>query len=321
MKAKWLFNPFSRIAGWPALLIGLVAMALTAWLSSMGGLSFNGVLDAHLAPSFLRGALIMQGVAWVSVVLCMWLVGTVFSRTRPHTRLLDIAGTMAFSRLPLLLAAAVATPLALSKLQGNILDGLSVRDMAGIVLLGVVVLVGVAWMVALMYNAYATCFNLRGVRGALSFIGALISAEALSKWLLALLATAMIASPAAAKGAASEGPTTPQTAQTQKAIPEGQTIQQTAALFIKELSTGDTAAATAWFDDTMQHALPAAKLATTWAVVKAKYGNFVSADTGVEAVARGDYRIMMVPCKFASGSLFMQLAFNSSGYISGLYFK
>lgn len=58
MKAKLIFNPFERVAGFPALLSGWGVMLLTAGLAIPSGLRFDGVLDAHFIPDRNGGALL-----------------------------------------------------------------------------------------------------------------------------------------------------------------------------------------------------------------------------------------------------------------------
>jgi hypothetical protein len=45
---QWLFNPFRFIAGFKALLLGLIVIALTSLLASLSDTHFDGTLDVHL---------------------------------------------------------------------------------------------------------------------------------------------------------------------------------------------------------------------------------------------------------------------------------
>ena len=43
----WLFNPFTYIAGWQSLFIGLAAIILAGGIGSISSTHFDGVLDTH----------------------------------------------------------------------------------------------------------------------------------------------------------------------------------------------------------------------------------------------------------------------------------
>ena len=45
---QWLFNPFRFVAGYKALLSGLVIILLSAFVGSLGNTHFDGVLDVHI---------------------------------------------------------------------------------------------------------------------------------------------------------------------------------------------------------------------------------------------------------------------------------
>jgi hypothetical protein len=116
-------------------------------------------------------------------------------------RAVDVFGTQAIARLPYLLASlATLTPgfqrhlvVLLDRVQ-RIRDGESAASVALsaagqpadidlFVYLAVVLfnLLMLAWMIALMYRAYAYTCNLKGARAIASFIVVLIVAEVLSK--------------------------------------------------------------------------------------------------------------------------------------------
>jgi uncharacterized membrane protein len=155
MKVKWLINPFERIAGWQALLIGVAVMALTAVVGKVTGVAFDGVLDVHAGATFgLTASFAMQGVNFLALFLTMWLSGVCFSKSR--LRAIDVAGTTALARAPMLLLAVVCfLPVAPE----------SIFDITRTVIFVTVCLPFIVWMVALMYNAYTVSCHLKGKRG------------------------------------------------------------------------------------------------------------------------------------------------------------
>jgi len=74
----WLLRPFERIAGAPALLLGLLAIVLTAALASHSGLRIDGVVDLQIGQAAPVWALILQGLAnWLCLGLMLLIVALV----------------------------------------------------------------------------------------------------------------------------------------------------------------------------------------------------------------------------------------------------
>jgi hypothetical protein len=170
MKAKWLINPFERIAGWQSLVIGVCIMALTAVAGKFSHVAFDGVLDIHAGTTFdLPASFAMQAVDFLALFLTMWLAGIFFSKTR--TRAIDLAGTMALARAPMLPVALICfLPVAPA----------SPYDIPRLIALLFISLPFIVWMIALMYNAYSVSCNVKGTRAILSVIGALAIADIVS---------------------------------------------------------------------------------------------------------------------------------------------
>jgi hypothetical protein len=169
---QWIFKPFTYVAGTKALIAGLAVMTITAVLARYSFTHFDGVLDVHIgAATPLAVYALEPAIAWAAATAIFYLAGLIMSATRP--RLVDIAGTMALSRTPLLLTAIVAFGQ-----PANI----SITNMPPAAwVIAIVLLLCVAWMVVLMYNAFSTSANMKGARAALTFTCALIAAEVVSK--------------------------------------------------------------------------------------------------------------------------------------------
>jgi len=188
----WLFNPFLYIAGTQSLIIGLGAIAGAGWLSSFSDSYFDGVLDFHTGrPQVFPGFLLEGLVNWLSLAMVLFILGKLFAKSR--FRAIDLFGTQALARWPTLIIASLSLlpqfrrglTLMMSFAmnpdggwQGSPVDALA---------LGVIMLLQIAalvWMVALMYQSYRICTNLRGGKIALSFIGGLLIGETTSKVVL-----------------------------------------------------------------------------------------------------------------------------------------
>ena len=169
---KGLFNPFTYIAGLKALVIGFVFMAITLVLSFYSSTHFDGAIDAHIgrhAPLSLYA--LEQLIAWGSVVLTFFIAGLILSRTK--FRFIDIAGTVALSRSPMLLVAIIGFLPVFHNIQPGHIS-------TAVLAVSIIMLIPVIWMIALLFNGFTTSVNIKGTKAIIGFIIALILAELLS---------------------------------------------------------------------------------------------------------------------------------------------
>lgn len=192
----WLFKPFNRLAGGAALTAGLAAILLVAVIGWLAGIHADGVLDLHFGPDLPLWRFMVQGlVNWICLALMLWAVGHWLTATR--YRVLDLFGTQALARWPLLLAVLPMSIPAYRR-TGNELaakllesapeetaqlaaDPAFLGDALLVTAGAVPVLLAIIWMVWLMYHGFALVFNVKGSRAVLGFIGALLAAELVSK--------------------------------------------------------------------------------------------------------------------------------------------
>lgn len=184
---RWLFNPFVRIAGARSLIVGLAGIVVAGLAAAGAGIRFDGLLDVHAGNEVALWVPVVEGlVNWAVFTLLLLVVALLFSKSA--VRPIDVAGTQAMARMPLLLAAAIcnlpliqdafdrmAAVLLGFELEGNTLTGL----VAGIL----VTLGGVVWMVALMWKAFSVSCNMRGGRAIALFILAVLLGEAATLYL------------------------------------------------------------------------------------------------------------------------------------------
>jgi len=185
----WLFNPFTYIAGWPALIIGLIGIVATSLIGSLGNVHFDGVLDMHIGNNVPVWFFIAEGfIDWFSFAVLLFIAGWIFSKSA--FRIVDVFGTQAFCRLPTLISVAVsllpANKRVLDELMKmvqnpNQLPALPLTDIAIFATAMIIVIIMLVWMVALMYRAYAVSCNLKGAKAVISFIICLVIAEVISK--------------------------------------------------------------------------------------------------------------------------------------------
>ncbi|TVQ35340.1 MAG: hypothetical protein EA370_09400 [Wenzhouxiangella sp.] len=200
----WLFKPFERIAGGPALVVGLVVILLTALLAWRAGLHTDGVLDLHFGPTVPWWNLILQGlINWLILAVLLLVTGRWLSHG--NFRSIDLFGTQALARWPILLGVlwlsipdiANQIETRTASLMAAIPDDPSqviapaeyLVDAMWLTVISLPLLAMLAWMIWLMYHGYALVTNLRGQRAVFSFVGALVVAEIVSKLLIWLLFT------------------------------------------------------------------------------------------------------------------------------------
>lgn len=309
MKAKWLINPFERIAGWSALMIGLCAMVATAVIGKINNVAFDGVLDAHPAVHTFSMAFVMQAVNWVVVFLVMWLAGICFSRSK--IRIIDVAGTMALSRAPMLLLSILAfLPIVPQNLA----------DILRSVIFGVCGIILIIWVIALMYNAFSISCHIKGPRCTVVFIGALIIAEIISKVLIFLLWGSIFIIPKAADN--THVPDCNTSDSTSIVTVDLSDIHQTAANIVKAYEQTDFDSVVLYFDNNMKKALSVAKLKMTWVQIVMTYGAFEKAEMeNIKESSLNGYDRIEIPFVFKKGKLYLRLAFNKDGTVCGMFLQ
>jgi hypothetical protein len=175
MKATYLFNPFRYIAGWKSLVIGWAVILLAACLACPGKTHFDGIIDAHVGVAAPLIFFVLDGfLAWALTVIFFYPAALIFSGS--GVRLIDISGTMALSRAPMVFLACIFLAMPPLKDIHQIKD---IHDIDNSVL--------TIWMIALMYNAFTVSSNLKGKPAIWIFIVTLVIAEIASKFILSIL--------------------------------------------------------------------------------------------------------------------------------------
>jgi hypothetical protein len=301
---KWIYNPFERIAGWQALFMGVALMALTAVAGKINHVAFDGILDVHAGATFsFTASFAMQAVNFPVLFLTMWLAGVCFSKSRLRT--VDVAGTMALARAPMLLLAMICfLPVAPA----------SLFDIPRVIAFLLISIPFIIWMIALMYNAYTVSCHLKGVRAVVSFIGALLVAEIASKLIFIFLLGSLFAAEPIKDGFSSGSK------ENMEAI-DSLTIRQKAENVVKAFEQSDFNTITVYFDETMKKGLSPSGLRIAWTQNTLTCGKFEKADTGDMKETRIDrFDVIEVPFYFARAKRNLRLVFNEDGTIAGLFF-
>ena len=304
-KWKWIYNPFEIIAGWEALVIGVVVMALTAIFGTINHIVFNGVVDVNIGASLsFTASFAMQAVNFLIVFFIFWLAGVCFSKSK--TRAIDVAGTMALARVPLLFFTLLCF---LPIVPENIFD------FTGTVIFVIICIPFIVWMVALMYNAYTVSFHLKGSRAVLSFIGALLIAEIISKLVfIFLLGSLFTNTPIFSIPGKSSAENT-------IVVTDSLNIRQKTENVVSAFEQGEFDAITVYFDENMKKALSSSGLRMVWLQTNLTFGKFERADLeGLKETRIDNFDVIEVPFFFSKENLKLRLAYNSNREISGLFF-
>lgn len=193
--AALLFKPFVFVAGAQALVGGLAIILLTGLLGWFSGAHFDGVLDVHIGQ---RGPLwfaLSEGVIdWLCMLLVLLAGGKLISSS--SFRVIDLAGTQALARWPMVLASLACLPGGVARFGEVLLkEALKPRpqipflqpDAFVFIAASAVMIACTVWMVALMYQSFSICCNVRGKKAIWTFVVALLLAEVLSKVVLVQL--------------------------------------------------------------------------------------------------------------------------------------
>lgn len=180
-----LFNPFIYLAGWTSLSIGLIILFITAILCYYSNTHLDGVIGVGPGvPASLFTHILESLIAWLSLSLTLYIFGKIMSKT--SFRLIDLLGTQALARAPLLIAVLANFPEVNRRVTKYLLwkylqvgDEITATqvDIVLYVLVIIVMILVLIWTITLMYNAFKVCCNLKGAKAGISFAIALIIAH------------------------------------------------------------------------------------------------------------------------------------------------
>jgi hypothetical protein len=192
---KWVYNPFTKIAGWKAFAIGIVVVCATVLAGYYHHAYFTAVQMKMALHLSLWQCFLIQATGLLSLILLMYVVSLFFVK---HVRLQDIAGTVLLSRAPYLLLALLLfyfSPM-LQSIQGKLSEHLSAEALneslsaSGYIVLllfAVLALSLFVWNIALLYHAFKVSTGIKGNKTGVLLIGILILSEVVSFSLMPLL--------------------------------------------------------------------------------------------------------------------------------------
>ena len=185
--ARWLFNPFVRVGGEQALLIGTAVMVVTGLLAAAGETHFGGLLRLSIGSSVPLWVPVAEGLVIWAVMSVLFVPVSLLVAPR-SVRPVDIAGTQALARAPLVLLALANLPApvrdANRETAAAIVEGRLPPPMAASLIAGVLGGVCVVWMVQLMWKAFSVSCDQRGGRAVAFFVAVVITGHLATSFLL-----------------------------------------------------------------------------------------------------------------------------------------
>lgn len=174
MDKVWVENPFMKIAGFEALLLGVVAVTCCSLFSVYSGVHMNGFIHIMLSSDAPYWFYFLEQLGHGTLLMSfLYFIGLI--NTSSRIRFLDVAGTSLLARIPLLVPPLIdALPLSYSFMSSLLYA----------------TIIQFSFMVASILSVYylwkayqISCNPIKGWKSTLSFLIALILAEVLMKTL------------------------------------------------------------------------------------------------------------------------------------------
>ena len=299
---NFFINPFERIAGAKALLIGLTVILATAFIGSLSGTTFDGVFDVHFYEHSFLYAIGVQLISWAVLVLLMWISIKIFIRTK--FRFIDLAGTLAFARIPFLFLAFSGFVPALKNIGIDILDKLPL-----IFIFAFLSFLFIGWSIFWMFKAVSVSANLKKPIYILLFVVVLFVAEAASFSAIHFGVGKLM----------KQSETEQQLVDVPKETEE--TVLAKTHKITEAIENADFETIISHFNDEMVRELPTDKLEKTWEEIQKQVGKFEGFDDDTKISEKDGQLITQTTARFEKIKFLLQLTFDKEGEISGFYVK
>lgn len=177
-----LLNPFVRIAGWKAFIVGSAIVCVTIIIGYFSNVWYPGVLDIKLATDFsLLQAFIVQIISLFYLSFVMYPASRLFSK---KTRFQDLLGTTVLARFPFLLASLLGFIIKPESINGLVaalkVGEFTFTNYLDIIVASIMMIPIIIWYVILLFNAFKVSSNIKGIKATVIFAVCLILAEIIS---------------------------------------------------------------------------------------------------------------------------------------------
>jgi hypothetical protein len=171
MNSKFLYNPFTQIAGFKSFIIGIIGLLITTVLAFITGTHYNGFLNIDFAKDSHYRVYLMENLSmWFFLSVFLHISGLLLSKSKIRT--IDTFGTTLLSRIPLILAPLIRT---IPVFQSFVIQSWEMYFIIGLYLVSLI------WTIILLFNAFRISCNLRNERLIVSFIISILLSEVCTK--------------------------------------------------------------------------------------------------------------------------------------------
>lgn len=184
-----LVNPFTRLSGSRALVVGLAIVLATVAVAILGNVRYDGIADLHTG----QGAPLEPVLDWLTVALLFLVGGLIWApKTQSH---LDYFGMSAVGRLPFVLVGLIWMRPALGQLLDPLMhlnpasppNLMALPGFPWIVAGGLVTMLLMAWGLFLNFFALREASGMKTDRAVLVYAGVVVLGEIISKVIVAVL--------------------------------------------------------------------------------------------------------------------------------------
>lgn len=316
---QWMINPFNKVAGSKALIIGLLIFITTIILAQIQHVIFIGVISIKLMNQPLLNALLFALIGLLIFSVLLYIVGRLLSKS--SIRIIDIVGTLSLAKTPLLFIALICSiPVVM---HGTIEVTSSLLPSANLVIpytrnyiyfgiFIVIILLSIIWMLILSYNAFSVSCNTRGAKAVSGFIAAVILTEIISYIIVSqVIDFRQVSSADNVPVQTTETPINSDYSQVN-------TIARQATKHLIDTNYNEVYNL---FDSTMQQALPASALEQTMHQLESQFGKLKEMGTDIKNSEVNRYKLVYIPCTFEKQKVYIQYTFNKENKISGFFVK
>lgn len=174
---KILYNPFVYVAGYQALIIGVIGVLLISILNYITGTHFNGLLNIDYAKDCDYWVYLVENILHFGLLSVFLYLYTRFF-TATNVRLIDVVGTLLVARIPLIIVPLCRL---FPYFESFVINSLTMY------LLSIIYLVSLIWSTTLLYNAFKVSCNLKDSKLIITLITTLVLTEIFTKSILYLI--------------------------------------------------------------------------------------------------------------------------------------
>ena len=192
-----LLNPFQKIAGFQALIIGILILVMTSYLGIKAKLYYLAPLSAinalvlakqNISHLFLFLFLFYQNIVnWLVLAILFMIAAKLLQKNK--MRVIDFLGTVSLAQFPMLLVTAYTVLIRVfnpSLLEFDMSKGFPVHFTAIQYIFTIPIIIFVVWQSVLCFFAFKESSGLSGKKLWWGFLGALIFASMIAQPLTTL---------------------------------------------------------------------------------------------------------------------------------------